>query len=192
MTQNDDPEILLGVTGSIACYKACDITSALTQDGVVVRVVMTETAREMISPAMFHTLSQEDVMTDLFDEAGERSPAHIDVADTADLALIAPATANIIGKIASGIADDLLTSIMLAMGTRIPVLIAPAMNSNMYNNPIFQENYEKLEELGYQFIEPEEGYMACGDVGEGRLADTDRIINNVRDRLQISDEGPDQ
>lgn len=172
-------EIILGVTGSIACYKACEITSQLTQDQIRVHVVLTKTASQFVRPEAFSPLSQEDVFTDLFETDQQKRPAHIDLADRADAFLIAPATANIIGKTANGIADDLLTSLLLANNLRSPVIFAPAMNSNMYNNPLFQQNFDRLQNLGYQFVEPEEGYMACGDLGKGRLANTNLIIDAI-------------
>ena len=178
-SRQNETDLLLGVTGSVACYKACELTSTLTQDGYAVDVVLTETASDMIAPGTFRALSQRTVYTDLFDEAEERQPVHIDLADRADLAVVAPATANLIGKVANGIADDLLCSLLMAISSRIPVLICPAMNSNMYDNPFVQENISALRDAGYEFVEPDEGYMACGDVGEGRLATVDQILESV-------------
>ncbi len=182
MSEAED-HVLLGVSGSIACYKSCEITSRLTQDSIAVDVVLTETAAEMISPRVFETLSQRNAYVDLFDASPDRDPVHIDLADQLDMVLVAPATANLLGKIAGGIADDLLSSLLMAVGLRVPVYLAPAMNSNMFENPVVQENRSKLKDLGYQFIEPEDGYMACGDVGTGRLANIEKILRTIRDEL---------
>lgn len=182
-SDSNETDILLGVSGSIACYKACDLTSNLTQQGHAVHVVLTETAADMVSPETFRTLSQRTVYTSLFDRAEERQPAHIDLADRVDLALVAPATANLIGHVANGLANDLLTSLLMAIGTRVPVLFCPAMNSNMYENPFFRENMAALKDEGYQFVEPDDGYMACGDVGEGRLADVEHILKTVQEHV---------
>ncbi len=179
-SQHNQTELLLGVSGSVACYKACELTSTLTQEGYAVDVVLTETAADMIAPETFRALSQRNVYTDLFDEAEDRQPIHIDLADRAELALMAPATANLIGQVANGLADDLLGSLLMAISTRIPVLICPAMNSNMYENPFVQQNISSLRDAGYEFVEPDEGRMACGDVGEGRLAPVDQILERVR------------
>jgi len=177
---DSDLELLLGVTGSIACYKACEITSRLTRDGVGVNVVLTETAADMISPSIFETLAQREAYEDLFASTGERYPAHIELADRVDAALVAPATANVIGELASGIADDLLTSLLMAIGLRVPVYIAPAMNPNMFENPIVEANRSRLSDLGYRFIDPGEGHTACGDLGTGRLAEVDRICEIIQ------------
>lgn len=179
-------QITLGVTGSISCYKACDLTSRLTQEGVKVQVVMTESATSFVTPESFKTLSRQSVYTSLFPGDKPEKPAHIELVERSEAFLIAPATGNLIGKIANGIADDLLTSLMLANNLRVPVMIAPAMNSNMYNNPLFQQNLSTLQDLGYRFVEPEEGYMACGDLGKGRLAEPETILEEVRSILGIS------
>lgn len=171
-------KVLLGVTGGIAAYKACDLTSKLTQEGADVRVVMTESATKFVSPLTFQALSRNDVYTDTFDEKDSRRIAHIDLADWADLIIIAPATANIIGKIAHGIADDMLSTILLA--ARVDTYIAPAMNVHMYAHPAVQENMKKLEDWGYLFIEPGAGYLACGYVGKGRLEEPLTIIHTIK------------
>ncbi|MEA1928412.1 MAG: flavoprotein [Candidatus Auribacterota bacterium] len=170
--------IVLGVTGSIAAYKAADLVSKLKQKGTEVHTVLTASAREFIAPLTFETLSGNQVYTDLFGLKRQDVPVHISLAGRADLMVIAPATANFIGKIASGLADDLLSSVMMA--TRAPVLIAPAMNSGMYENRIVQENIRRLEELGMNFIGPESGYLACGYEGSGRLADVKAIIAEIK------------
>lgn len=176
--------ILLGVTGGIAVYKACDLTSKLTQQGANVRVVMTKSAAEFVSPLTFQALSRNPVYIDTFDEKDPEKIAHIDVADWADLAIIAPATANIISKMANGLADDMLSTILLA--TRAKVYIAPAMNVHMYDNKAVIANMQKLESWGYNFIEPGEGYLACGYVGKGRLEEPTEIIRVINKHLRDS------
>ncbi|MFA1818623.1 bifunctional phosphopantothenoylcysteine decarboxylase/phosphopantothenate--cysteine ligase CoaBC [Virgibacillus oceani] len=175
MVQNKN--VILGVSGGIAAYKACAITSKLTQAGANVKVIMTESAMEFVSPLTFQALSRNPVYTDTFDEKDPEKIAHIDVADWADIALIAPATANIIGKLASGIADDMLSTVLLA--TRASVYIAPAMNVHMYAHPAVIRNMNQLEEWGYHFIEPGAGYLACGYVGKGRLEEPEAIIEVI-------------
>lgn len=176
--------VLLGVTGGIAAYKACDLTSKLTQQGANVRVVMTKSATKFVSPLTFQALSRNPVYIDTFDEKDPEKIAHIDVADWAEIAIIAPATANIIGKLANGIADDMLSTILLA--TRAKVYIAPAMNVHMYANQAVIENMKKLDEWGYHFIEPQEGYLACGYVGRGRLEEPTEIIRVINRHLKES------
>jgi phosphopantothenoylcysteine decarboxylase / phosphopantothenate---cysteine ligase len=169
--------ILLGVSGSIAAYKAVDLLRRLMEHGADVRVSMTKHATNFVSRLTFATLSGMPVLIDEFAD-GEQIPiGHIDITDRLDAALIAPATANIIGKIASGIADDALTSALAAL--ECPLVIAPAMNSRMYKNPIVQRNIASLKEIGVRFIEPEEGNLACGTIGQGRLAETERIIGEL-------------
>ncbi len=169
--------IVLGVTGGIAAYKAPDIVSRLVKQGADVKVIMTEAAEKFVAPLTFQTMSQNFVVTDMFGDIPSWDVEHISIAKAADLFLIAPATANIIGKIANGIADDMLSTTVMA--TLAPVVFAPAMNTNMYNNPIFKENVSKLSELGYYFISPASGRLACGDVGEGKLEDPQRIVDFV-------------
>lgn len=169
--------ILLCVTGSIAAYKAVDVLRRLQERGAEVRVAMTRHAAQFVSRLTFEALSGKPV---LCEEPGEGQPyaiAHIDATDELDAAIVAPATANIIGKIASGIADDPLTSALMALGC--PLLIAPAMNDRMYLNPLLQKNIRTLKETGMRFIEPGTGSLACGAIGQGRLADTDRIIEEL-------------
>ncbi|WP_099158040.1 bifunctional phosphopantothenoylcysteine decarboxylase/phosphopantothenate--cysteine ligase CoaBC [Virgibacillus ndiopensis] len=176
MVQNKN--ILLGVSGGIAAYKACALTSKLTQQGANVRVMMTENATEFVSPLTFQALSRNPVYIDTFDEKDPEKIAHIDVADWADIVIIAPATANIIGKLANGTADDMLSTTLLATHAR--VYIAPAMNVNMYSHPAVVQNMKQLEKWGYHFIEPGAGYLACGWIGKGRLEEPETIIEAVR------------
>lgn len=176
--------ILLGVTGGIAVYKACDLTSKLTQEGANVRVVMTKSATKFVSPLTFQALSRNPVYIDTFDEKDPEKIAHIDVADWADIAIIAPATANTIAKMAQGIADDMLSTVLLA--TRAEIYIAPAMNVHMYANKALMENMQKLDSWGYHFIEPGEGYLACGYVGRGRLEEPREIIRVINRHLKDS------
>ena len=172
-------KVLLGVSGGIAVYKACDLTSKLVQQGADVRVMMTENAAKFVSPLTFQALSRNDVYIDTFDEKDPNKIAHIDVADWAEIAIIAPATANIISKLSYGIADDMLTTTLLA--TRADVYIAPAMNVHMYQHPAVMENMLKLENWGYYFIEPGAGYLACGYVGKGRLEEPLTIVRVIED-----------
>jgi len=173
-----EKNIILGVTASIAIYKACDIVRRLKEAGFSVTVVETKEAEELIKPIVFQSLSGNKVYCGLFDEPQAWEIEHVSLAMKADLVLVAPATANIIGKIASGICDDLLTCIICA--TKVPVLIAPAMNENMYKNKIVQENIKKLKSFGYKFIEPRIGRLACGKVGIGCLAEVEDIIKEVK------------
>jgi phosphopantothenoylcysteine decarboxylase / phosphopantothenate---cysteine ligase len=169
--------ILLCVTGGIAAYKAAALTSQLTQRGANVKVMMSEAACQFITPLTFQALSRNEVYVDTFEEKNPAVIAHIDVADWADLVLVAPATANTIGKLANGIADNMITTTILA--TKAPVWIAPAMNVHMYEHPAVQANIETLYRFGYRFIEPSEGYLACGYVGKGRLEEPEKIIDNI-------------
>ncbi|MDX2080673.1 MAG: bifunctional phosphopantothenoylcysteine decarboxylase/phosphopantothenate--cysteine ligase CoaBC [Terrimicrobiaceae bacterium] len=174
--------IVLGVTGSIAAYKAAEITSRLVKAGHDVFVVMTRHALEFITPLTLQTLSRQPVTTGIFDEKESWHPGHIALADRADLLLVAPATANVIAKLANGIADDALTSIALA--TRAPLLIAPAMNGKMWEHPATTENTMRLKERGAIFVGPEEGLLACGYEGVGRLWNVDGILDEVARILQ--------
>ncbi len=174
MTENNK-HIVLGVTGSIAAYKSADILRRLKEKGFKVSVVMTKSAEHFITPLTLKSLSDQEVFTELFDDgspAGEMP--HIDLARDADLVLIAPATANIVGKIANGLADDLLSCIVMA--TKAPIVLAPAMNTQMYNNKFFRENKDKLKSAGMTFIDPIEGELACGDYGTGHLVEVDDIV----------------
>lgn len=177
--------IVVGVTGGIACYKAVELVRQLVQGGFHVRVIMTRAALEFVTPLTFQTLSGNPVGTETFDLTQESQIGHINLADSADLLVIAPATANIIGKIAGGIADDLLTTVLMA--TRAPVLLAPAMNVHMYENPVLQENLRKLRRLGYHILEPASGYLACGYEGKGRLPDPEMILEEIGRLLRKKD-----
>lgn len=160
--------ILVGVTGGIAAYKTAELVRSLTRAGANVRVMMSAGGQQFITPLTLQTLSGNPVSTDTFDLTQESEIGHIRLADTADAVVIAPATANVIGKIAGGLGDDLITTVLLA--TRAPVLLAPAMNVHMYENPIVQANISRLRAHGFRIIEPEEGFLACGYEGKGRLA----------------------
>lgn len=166
--------VVVGVTGGIAAYKAVEVVSRLRKLGAEVFVIMTKSATKLVAPITFRTLSNNPVVTDLFEEPKTWNVEHIALAERADLFLIVPATANVIGKVANGIADDFLTTTIMA--TVAPVLFAPAMNFHMYENPIFQRNKRTLEELGYHFLEPEYGRLASGAVGKGRLPEPEKIV----------------
>lgn len=166
--------VVIGVTGGIAVYKALDVISALRKKDIDVRVIMTKSATEFVNPITFQAMSQNVVTTDMFEEPKAWEIQHISLAKKADVFLVAPATANIIGKVANGIADDMLSTTIMA--TKAKVVFAPAMNTNMYTNPIVQENIAKLKRLGYEFIEPASGRLACGDEGQGKLAPVDTIV----------------
>jgi len=174
--------ILLCVTGGIAVYKAAALTSKLIQSGAKVKVIMSKSACQFVTPLTFQALSRNDVYIDTFDEKHPEVIAHIDLADWADLVLVAPATANVIGKLANGIADDMITTTLLA--TTAPVWIAPAMNVHMYSHPAVMKNIETLASFGYQFVEPNEGYLACGYVGKGRLEEPEKIVSLVTNYFQ--------
>ncbi len=170
--------VILGVTASIAIYKACDIVRQLGKNNLSVTAVLTTEARELMSPIVFESLSGNKAYCGMFEGSDCWEIEHVSLADKADLVLVAPATANIIAKIASGIADDLLSCVILA--TRAPVLICPAMNENMYTNKITQANINKLKGLGYRFVEPREGKLACGKSGIGCLAEVEAIVSKVK------------
>ena len=176
-----DKTIVLGVTGSIAVYKAVDLASKLTQDGARVIVVMTESAQEFVRPLSFQRVTDQPVVTGMFGPQVEQRDWHISLAEQADLLVIAPATANIIAKLAAGIADDVLTCTALA--TRAPVLVAPAMHANMYENRITQENIANLKERSTDFVGPSVGRLASGDWGPGRFADVDEIRGMIHQIL---------
>ena len=173
--------VVLGVSGGIAAYKAAELLRLLAKAGAEVHVVMTRSAQEFIAPLTFQTLSGNPVHTDLFNLIQEQEIGHISLADRAALILVAPATANLVGKVANGIADDLLTTTIMA--TRAKVLFAPAMNSNMWNNPVYRQNQAKLEDLGYHFIEPAYGDLACGWQGPGKLPDPQVIFTAAQTLL---------
>ena len=174
--------VVIGVTGGIAVYKALDVISALRKKDIEVQVIMTESASKFVNPLTFQSISQNMVVTDMFAEPKAWEIQHISLAQKADLMLVAPATANIIGKISNGIADDMLSTTIMA--TKAKVLIAPAMNTNMYENKIVQNNISKLKDFGYKFIEPASGRLACGDVGIGKLADVNTIVERVLEELE--------
>jgi phosphopantothenoylcysteine decarboxylase / phosphopantothenate---cysteine ligase len=176
-----DKIVVLGVTGGIAAYKAADLASKLTQAGAKVRVVMTKSAMEFITPLTFRSLTHLPVVTDMFEVNSEFSVEHVALAEMADIVIIAPATANIIAKMANGIADDFLTTNVLA--TQAPVVVAAAMNDNMYANPVTGENIEKLKKRGFVIIEPEYGRLASGKMGQGRLADNEKILGTIKQVL---------
>ena len=178
--------IVLGVTGGIAAYKAAEIASQLTQSGAKVNVILTEEAVQFISPVTFRALTGRPVVTEMFDLASEFSIEHVSLAKAADIVVIAPATANIIAKLAAGIADDMLCCMVLA--TRAPVLIAPAMETNMYTNPIIRDNLSKLKARDFVIVGPVTGWLASGKEGLGRLADVNDIIGSIR---QVLDRGGD-
>ncbi len=173
--------VVLGVTGGIAVYKALDVVSGLKKLGADVKVMMTKSATEFVAPITFQAISQNPVAVSMFEEPKAWEIQHISLAKAADITAIVPATANIIGKIANGIADDMVSTTVMA--TTSPVIIAPAMNTNMYKNPILQRNIKTLKELGYLFINPDSGRLACGDTGEGKLAPVDVIIEEIKNAL---------
>lgn len=173
--------IIVGVTGGIAAYKACDVISKLRKKGAEIHVIVTESALEFVGEITFQTLSNNFVVKSMFEFPKTWEVEHISLAKKADLFLIVPATANFIGKVANGIADDMLTTTVMA--TKAPVLISPAMNTNMYENKIVQDNINKLIKYGYKFIEPDIGFLACGDTGRGKLADVDDIVKNIEEML---------
>lgn len=178
-------KIVLGVTGGIAAYKSCELVRALVREGASVEVVMTKNAMEFVTPLTLQTLSGNKVATRPFDPVWESEIGHISLADRADLVVIAPATASFIGKMASGIADSLLATLVLA--TLAPVIVCPAMNVNMYNNVAVQENIRKLKERGVTIVEPSEGFLACGWEGRGRLPETEDIMSEVEFALTPKD-----
>ena len=177
-------KILLCVTGGIAVYKAVALVSKLSQAGAQVKVIMTESAQQFVTPLTFQAMSRNDVFIDTFDEKDSRVIAHIDLADWADLVVVAPATANVIGKLANGIADDMVTTTLLA--TTAEVWIAPAMNVHMYENKAVIRNINTLHADGYRFIEPSEGFLACGYVGKGRLEEPEKIVELIKERFTTS------
>ena len=170
-------KIILGVTGGIAAYKSAELCRRLKKSGAEVQVIMTQSGMKFITPLTMECLSEKEVITEMFPERRMVGTRHISLAQWADLVLVAPATYNLIGKISCGLADDILTTVISS--TKAKVVFAPAMNVNMYENPICQQNIEKLRNLGYRFIEPGVGDLACGDVGKGRMAEPEEIQNEV-------------
>jgi len=175
--------IVLGVTGSIAAYKAADLTSQLTKQGCDVHVIMTADALRFITPLAFKTLSRHPVVTDLYDEEEGWKPTHIELADDADLLLVAPATANTLAKLALGIADDALSCVALALNPKARLLIAPAMNGKMWLHPATQQNFVTLKSRGVEFIGPEEGMLSCGYEGLGRLWPVEKVAQRALELL---------
>ncbi len=171
--------VVLGVTGSIAAYKAVDLASQLTKRGCDVHVVLTTDARRFITPLCFQTLSRHPVVTDLYDEEEGWKPAHIGLADAADLLLIAPATAHTLARLAHGLADDALTCIALALNPNAKLVLAPAMNGKMWSHPATQQNVATLQQRGARFIGPDQGLLSCGYEGLGRLWPVDEIAATV-------------
>jgi phosphopantothenoylcysteine decarboxylase/phosphopantothenate--cysteine ligase len=169
--------VIIGVSGGIAAYKAASLCSALVKQGIRVQVIMTEGATRFVAPLTFQSITRNRVVVDVFEEFNPREIQHIALADAADLLVVAPATANVIGKVAHGIADDLLTTTIMA--TTAPVLFAPAMNVHMYENPIVQENLRALRRHGYWIADPGEGPLACGYTGKGRLAEPEELVEMV-------------
>lgn len=182
--------VVLGVTGSIAVYKAVEICRLLMKNGARVKVIMTRAAEAFVAPLTFETITGGPVGTRMFGQVRSWDIQHISWAQEADLFLVAPATANVIGKVCQGIADDLLTTSIMAATS--PVIFAPAMNREMYNNPIYQDNMEKLAARGYQFVEPGTGYLACGDEGKGRLAEPEEIVDYVIKELTMKKDFSDR
>lgn len=178
-----DKLVVLGVTGSIAVYKAVEICRLLIKRGARVRVIMTEAAEAFVTPLTFETITGGPAGTKMFEQVRSWDIQHISWAQEADLFLVAPATANVIGKVNQGIADDLLTTSLMAAIS--PVVFAPAMNKEMYNNPIYQDNMARLKDRGYFFIEPGTGYLACGDEGKGRLAEPEEIVEYLEEEFTI-------
>jgi len=175
-------EVVLGVSGSIAAFKAADIANLLAKNKINVHVIMTNAATKFIAPLTFQTLTKNKVYVDMFEDIAYGDVRHISLAQRADCCVIAPATANIIGKIASGIADDMLSTVVMAVRNK-PVIICPAMNTAMYENAVTQGNIAKLRTCGYRFVEPRESLLACGDLGKGALADIDAIVAAVKDAI---------
>lgn len=173
--------VLVVVTGGIACYKACEVVSSLRKAGADVRVVMTENATKFVSPLTFETLSNNPVAVDTFRRDTPWEVEHVSLAKRADIAVVVPATANVIGKMACGIADDMATTTLLAV--KAPVVVCPAMNVNMYENEAVRDNIALLKKRGFLFVEADEGFLACGDVGKGRLAAPAVIVQKVVDTL---------
>lgn len=175
-------ELIVGIGGGIAAYKVCQVVSRLVQRGCGVTVTMTQAGTRFVTPLTFQSLTQRRVFTTMWMTEGYYEPQHLRLSEQADLFLVAPATADLIGKFANGIADDLVTTLMI--GRDCPALLAPAMNTRMWENPICQRNVQTLRELDYQFVEPAEGWLACRTIGRGRMADADHIIEAAATTLK--------
>jgi len=176
-------KILVGVTGSVAAYKAAELVSTLRKEGFEVRVLMTHTAEKFVGRWTFFSLSGNPVVTEMFEEVKEFNPLHISLAEWADVMIIAPATANIIGKLAAGLADDVVCC--TAMALTGPMIVAPAMNERMYRKKLLQANIEKLRELGVEVLEPEEGWLSCGASGKGRLPSVPELVKIVKEKAGV-------
>ena len=177
-------EVLVAVCGGIAAYKVCASVSRLVQRGVGVTVVMTRSARKLVGPATFQALSGRRVLTSLWKPTADYDSQHIHVTERADLCVVAPATANIIGKIAAGIADDLVSTLLAAAAS--PVLLAPAMNTRMWENPLVKANVARLEQAGFRLVGPGEGWLACRTIGMGRMAEPDEIVEAAAKLLKAN------
>lgn len=171
----------VGITGGISAYKSAELVSRLVQSGATVYVLMTAHAQEFIAPLTFESLSGNPVVTELFGAQGRRQPRHLHIAESIDLLVVAPATANFIGKLSSGIADDALTT--TAISVTCPIILCPAMNERMWKNKLVQRNVEELKRLGYIFVGPEEGWLACGVYGVGRMASVENILQKIHEVL---------
>lgn len=178
----DGYELVVGVTGGIAAYKTCEVVSRLVQGGAGVTVVMTRSARKFVGRLTFQSLSGRRVLTSLWHDEHPQDVQHIGLTGSADLIVIAPATANVIGKIACGIADDLLTTLVVSAGS--PVLLAPAMNDRMWANPLVQRNVRTLNDAGYALVGPTSGWLACRSVGPGRMAEAGQIVEAIAELLR--------
>ena len=183
-SENREPLVILGVSGSIAAYKAADLASRLVQSGIAVETVMTRAARRLVTEHTFHALTGRPVHTRVFDPEDTARCAHIDLTDRAQLFVVAPATANVIACLAHGLAPDALTTAALAVGC--PVLVCPAMNQRMWSHPAVQRNVSTIKEFGYRVLEPDSGHLACGHVGPGRLAEPERIFAVIREMLGLT------
>jgi len=177
-----DYEVVVGVGGGIAAYKVCQVASGLVQRGCGVTVAMTEAGTKFVTPLTFQALTRRQVFTTMWQQEGYYDPQHLALTERADLFLVAPTTADLIGKFAAGIGDDLVTTLML--GRDCPVLLAPAMNTRMWSNPIVQGNMRCLRDLGFGVVEPGEGWLACGTIGAGRMAEPEEIIEAVARSLR--------
>ena len=177
----DGYEVVIGIGGGIAAYKVCHVVSRLVQRGCGVTVAMTDAGTKFVTPLTFQALTHRQVFTTMWQTEGYYDPQHLALTEVADLYVVAPATADLIGKFAAGIGDDLVTTLML--GRDCPVLLAPAMNTRMWENAIVQGNITRLRDLGFGFVEPGEGWLACGDVGVGRMAEPETILEAVAKRL---------
>ena len=175
-------KIIVGITGGIAAYKACSLINLFLKDGADVKVIMTPSATKFVTPITFQTLTNHAVYVDMFEIINKEEVEHISLAKWADIFIIIPASANTIGKIANGIADNLLTTVIMALPQKTKVIIVPAMNTEMWNNPIIQNNITSLKKINkkYFFIDPEEGILSCRDIGVGKIADNEVILEKTR------------